>query len=94
MIRKSSIAKIPEEPECDTVRKKLQPKVDVLKLKTLVEGENTTRRKRVRLQSKFTLRLEAQVIEKVRGQTEERSGYISVNQWILESIEEKLAKSK
>ena len=94
MIRKSSIAKIPEEPDREEVRKKPQQKVDVLKLKSLVEGENATRRKRARLQSKFTLRIETQVLEKVREQTEKRSGNISANQWIVEAIEEKLAKSK
>ena len=94
MIRKSSIAKIPEEPDREEVRKKPQQKVDVLKLKSLVEGENATRRKRARLQSKFTLRIETQVLEKVREQTEKRSGNISANQWIVEAIEEKLSTSK
>ena len=94
MIRKSSIARIPEESERDEVRKNPQPTVDVVKLKSLVEGENATIRKRARLQSKFTLRVETHVLEKVREQTEKRSGNISANQWIVEAIEEKLAESK
>ncbi len=93
-MRKSSIAKLPHEqkPRAKTTSRH---NVDVLKLKTLVEESGSRRPKKNRRdQSKFTLRIDTEILDKVREKADARSGNISANQWIAEAIEEKLARLK
>lgn len=93
MMRKSTIAQIPEEPLHEE-RQKGRKDVDIRKLKKLVGTKRSVPKLTDREQVKFTLRIEAYMLEQVRAEASKRSGNISANQWITEVIEETLRRAK